>query len=280
MQILPPRRDVGFEVSIMLPSFRLIAATFLCGFVVVFVGLRMAVSLHDIHEGLPVMAAHAAPVSVAPAADSEARRAVAAMPVMYDLRFAVSTVAPTLVRATPTVFEHQTPALSITLPPELTEPAKEPAEPQSSVAALTPDTPASAAPEAPPNVVPDIPAAADAPAEAPKPATQAVAAVQPQVTPEIEASTAEALIPEPDTTASVDVPNQNADPAPAAEALPPAAAPAAAATPAAKPKAASKPAPKAAAKPARKKSVRTAHRAAPANTNTFANPVASPFGTP
>jgi len=87
----------------MLPSFRLIAATFLCGFVVVFVGLRMAVSLHDIHEGLPVMAAHAAPVSVSPAADSEARRGVAAVPVMYDLRFAVSTVAPTVVRATTTV---------------------------------------------------------------------------------------------------------------------------------------------------------------------------------
>ena len=29
----------------MLPSFRLIAVTFLCGFVVVFAGLRMAVSL-------------------------------------------------------------------------------------------------------------------------------------------------------------------------------------------------------------------------------------------
>ena len=51
----------------MLPSFRLIAATFLCGFVVVFAGLRMAVSLNDIHEGLPVMAGHAAPVSGTPA---------------------------------------------------------------------------------------------------------------------------------------------------------------------------------------------------------------------
>jgi len=237
----------------MLPSFRLIAATFLCGFVVVFAGLRMAVSLHDIHEGLPVMAAHAAPVSVSPAADSEARRGVAAVPVMYDLRFAVSTVAPTMVRATPTILDRPTPAFSIALPPELTEPAKEPAESESAVAALTPDAPVSAAPEAPPSAASDAPAKPDTPAEAPKPATQAVAAVQPQVTPEIEASTAEALIPEPDTTASVDVP---------------------------KPKAASKPAPKAAAKPARKKSVRTAHRAAPANTNTFANPVASPFGTP
>ena len=58
----------------MLPSFRLIAATFLCGFFVVFAGLRLAASLNDIHEGLPVMAAHAAPVSITPVADREARR--------------------------------------------------------------------------------------------------------------------------------------------------------------------------------------------------------------
>ena len=58
----------------MLPSFRLIAATFLCGFFVVFAGLRLATSLNDIHEGLPVMAAHAAPVSIEPAPDREARR--------------------------------------------------------------------------------------------------------------------------------------------------------------------------------------------------------------
>ena len=38
------------------------------------------------------MAAHAAPVSITPAADREARRGLAAVPVMYDLRFAVSTV--------------------------------------------------------------------------------------------------------------------------------------------------------------------------------------------
>ena len=54
------RVGVGIKVSFMLPSFRLIAATFLCSFVVVFAGLRMAVSLNDIHEGLPVMAGHAA----------------------------------------------------------------------------------------------------------------------------------------------------------------------------------------------------------------------------
>jgi hypothetical protein len=67
------RVGVGIEVSFMLPSFRLIAATFLCGFVVIFAGLRMAVSLNDIHEGLPVTAAHAALVSVTPAAQYRVR---------------------------------------------------------------------------------------------------------------------------------------------------------------------------------------------------------------
>ena len=90
----------------MLPSFRLIAATFLCGFFVVFAGLRMAASLNDIHEGLPVMAAHAAPVSIAPVADREARRGLAAVPVMYDMRFVVSAVAPTLVRVPPTALDR------------------------------------------------------------------------------------------------------------------------------------------------------------------------------
>ena len=251
----------------MLPSFRLIAVTFLCGFVVVFAGLRMAVSLHDIHEGLPVMAAHAAPMSVTPAADSEARRGVAAVPVMYDLRFAVSTVAPAMVRATPTVFDRPAPSLSIALPPELTEPAKEQLEqqpePESTVAALQPDASVSVAPNAPSSVASDAPAKLETPAEAPKPATQAVAAIQPQATPELEASTAEALIPEPDTTASIDAPDQSTDPA---LATPPTTVP----TPAAKPKAA-KPAPKAVAKVVRRKGVRTARRSAPAD---------NPFGTP
>ncbi len=257
----------------MLPSFRLIAVTFLCGFAVVFASLRMAMSLHDIHEGLPVMAAHAAPVSVTPAADSEARRGVAAVPVMYDLRFAVSTVAPTLVRTTPTVFDRPAAALSIALPPELTEPAKEQPETENTVAAPQPDAPTSVSPDAPSSAASDTPAKLDTPAEAPKPATQAVAAVQPQATPELEASTAEALIPEPDTTASVDALEQSDNPAPAA-APPPAAAP----TPAAKPLAV-KPAPKAVAKVVRKKRVLTAHRVAPANNTFGTNPASNPYGT-
>src|SRR3981189_3261307 len=97
----------------MLPSFRLIAATFFCGFLAVFAGLRLAASLNDFHEALPVMAAHAAPVTVSPAADREARRGVSSVPMMYDLRFAVITMSPALVRATPSVFDRPAPPLSI-----------------------------------------------------------------------------------------------------------------------------------------------------------------------
>jgi len=273
-----PRVGVGIKVSFMLPSFRLIAATFLCSFVVVFAGLRMAISLNDIHEGLPVMAGHAAPVSVTPAADSEARRGLAAVPVMYDLRFAVSAVAPTVVRIAPTVFDRPAPALAI-IPPQdsieqnlveqslaeqslakldLAEPAKETPEPERTVAAVQPDAPVSAASDAP---------ILDAPPEAPKPEIPAVAAVEPQVSRDLEASAAEPLIPEPDTTASIAAPDQGVAPAPAA--VP---------TPVAKPKAA-KPAPKPVAKVVRKKRVRTAQHAAPANNSLGTNPASNPFGT-
>jgi hypothetical protein len=281
----------------MLPSFRLIAATFLCGFVVVFAGLRMAVSLHDIHEGLPVMAGHAAPVSVTPAADSEVRRGLAAVPVMYDLRFAVSTVPPTIVRAAPTVFDRPAPPLAI-IPPQdlveqslseqslveqslveqnlgeqnlgeqnsaeqdLAEPAKETAEPERTVAAIQPDAPANAASDAP---------ILDAAPEAPKPETPAVAAVERQALPDLEPSVAEPLIPEPDSTASIAAPDQDIASVPAIVPMP-------AARPKV-PKEAAKPAPKAVAKVVRKKPVRTAQRTAPA-TNPFGiNPAANPFGT-
>jgi len=268
------RVGVGIKVSFMLPSFRLIAATFLCGFVVIFAGLRMAVSLNDIHEGLPVMAAHAAPVSVTPAADSEVRRGLAAVPVMYDLRFAVSTVSPTVVRVAPTVFDRPAPALAI-IPPQdlieqnlveqnlveqdLAEPAKETPEPERTVAAIQPDAPVSTASDAP---------ILDAPPEAPKPETPTVAVVEPQISPDLEASAAEPLIPEPDTTASIAAPDQGVAPTPAA--VP---------TPAAKP-AAAKPAPKPVAKVVRKKRVRTAQHAAPANNSLGTNPALNPFGIP
>jgi hypothetical protein len=286
----------------MLPSFRLIAATFLCGFVVVFAGLRMAVSLNDIHGGLPVMAAPAASVSVMPAADNEVRRGLAAVPVMYDLRFAVSTVPPTIVRAAPTVFDRPAPPLAI-IPPQdlveqslseqslveqnlveqnlgeqnlgeqnsaeqvlakqdLAEPAKETAEPERTVAAIQPDAPANAASDAP---------ILDAAPEAPKPETPAVAAVERQAIPDLEPSVAEPLIPEPDSTASIAAPDQDIASVPAIVPMP-------AARPKV-PKQAAKPAPKAVAKVVRKKPVRTAQRTAPA-TNPFGiNPAANPFGT-
>jgi hypothetical protein len=253
---------VGIEVSFMLPSFRLIAVTFLCGFVVVFAGLRMAASLNDMHEGLPVMAAHAASVSVASAADGDARRGLATTPVMYDLRFAVSA-APTVDRVAPMVFDRPTPALSIAPPQDLSKqdlagPAKETPEPPSTVAAIEPDAPVSAAA--------DAPASLDAPAEPAKPNAPTVAAVEPQAPPpNLETSAAEALIPEPDTTASVGAPGQGVAPAPTA--VP---------APAAK---AAKPEPKAVAKIVRKKRVRTAQRAAPANNAPGTNPASNPFGT-
>ena len=160
----------------MLPSFRLIAATFLCGFFVVFAGLRLAASLNDIHEGLPVLAAHAAPVSITPVADREARRGLAAVPVMFDMRFVISTVAPTLVRVPPTAFDHLAPPLSI-VPPEdvgkessiAAEPGKD-AEPEATVAAIPPA--ASVIPDS--AVVPDAAAAPEAPA---------VGAIDPQASP-------------------------------------------------------------------------------------------------
>ena len=48
----------------MLPSFRLIAATFCCGFLMGFAGLRLAATFNSVNQALPVMAAHAAAVLV------------------------------------------------------------------------------------------------------------------------------------------------------------------------------------------------------------------------
>ena len=130
----------------MLPSFRLIAATFLCGFFVVFAGLRLAASLNDIHEGLPVMSAHAAPVSITPAADREARRGLSSVPVMYDLRFAVSTVAPTLIRVAPTVLDRPGLPLAILPPEDVAEglaAGPRNAEPEATATAIEPQAPVS-----------------------------------------------------------------------------------------------------------------------------------------
>ena len=109
----------------------------------------------------------------------------------------------------------------------------------------------------------------DAPPEAPKPETPAVAAVEPQATPDLEASAAEPLIPEPDTTASIAAPDQGIDPPrqPSAD------------SPVRQAQGREARA-KAAAKVARKKRVRTAQRAAPANNPLGNNPASNPFGYP
>jgi hypothetical protein len=278
----------------MLPSFRLIAATFLCGFFVVFAGLRLAASLNDIHEGLPVMAAHAAPVSITPVADREARRGLAAVPVMYDMRFVISTVAPTLVRVPPTVLDQPAPPLSIVPPEDVDregslyaapefEPGKEAvkeAEPEATVAAIppaapvitesavVPDAPAApAAPEVPAVAAIDSRANPDTIAE--HPAAEAPALVTPATANELQVAPAPAI--------EESLPNSEAGTAPAetpAAADPNPRSPAAA-LPAPKPQAAkpqaAKSLPRARVKVARKKHIRVARRAAPTNRleNTF-----------
>ena len=295
----------------MLPSFRLIVVTFLCGFVVVFAGLRLAASLNDIHEALPVMAAHAAPVSVAPIADREARRGLATVPVMYDLRFAVSTVAPTLVRVAPSVMERQVMAPTLVPQQAETEPTNAPGPPASAVAAIHSNEPAirlpdfssittaePAAPEAPAlaaldpqgegRTVEPGPAAVPSAAEIPAAAAKAEAIETPAAASEIAA---EPLQAEPDTTAAIEAPT-NATPESPALALPESreatappsetatengsSSPEAAAAPEAE---AITPAPAPKARVVRKKRVRTAHRPAPVNNfGTFSTPPASPFG--
>src|ERR1700737_2842167 len=86
----------------MLPSFRLIAATFCCGFLVVFAGLRLAATVNSVNQALPVMAAHAAPIRIAALTEQDRQRYGSAMvPVTYDLRFAVSAAHPARVAGAP-----------------------------------------------------------------------------------------------------------------------------------------------------------------------------------
>lgn len=302
----------------MLPSFRLIAATFFCGFLMVFAGLRLAASLNDFHEGLPVMAAHAAPVSITPVADQDLRRALTAVPVMYDLRFAVSRVTPTPASVSNPVTERAAPiALPLTiLPPENTtqDAAPEAAAAEQSVAAITPEAPVSRVPaataiqvpaeaskiEASKTETPVVAAIAPQPVAAPEPAaivpgisvpTATVpslesrapapapvvkaAAIDPQTTPELEA--AEQLVPEPDTTASVDAPANTLEPdavLPKAVSVVPQPKPPVAKPATANPKAHAK------AKVVRKKRIRTARTAPTASSFGSTSSTGNPFGTP
>lgn len=156
----------------MLPSIRLIAATFFCGFLIVFAGLRIAASLNDIHEGLPVMAAHAAPLQAASAnADRAMRRTQPAAPMMYELRFVASNTAfaPKLASLAPAA-----PPLDTT-PPATVQVSREelPAPAGSVVASPKDDLPVAAAePQSP---APAEPAAAPAGSSVPSPAPNAAA---------------------------------------------------------------------------------------------------------
>lgn len=127
----------------MLPSFRLIVATFLCGFAVAYAGLRVAVSLDG---ALPT--AHAG-LHVLPTAEGEVR--VASMPAMFDARFAVSATPAVPGRAMPLLSER--PSLSVVPPQDAaaenavpttaaTEPSDQPGKPESVLATVQPVPPA------------------------------------------------------------------------------------------------------------------------------------------
>jgi hypothetical protein len=275
----------------MLPSFRLIAATFFCGFLVVFAGLRLAASFNSFHEAFPVMAAHAAPVTITPIADAEMRRGQSAVPVMYDLRFAVSTtsLAPIPASTLPAADRAVPAAAPLDIAPAKIEevvrqvlPAL--AKPESS---LRPEsTVAAIQPAAPFEATPAEPLISAAPAETPKPETAAVAVIDPL--PAAPEATVTIDIPLPDPII-VDLSRSATDVAPAnSPAAPAEAAPSqavavvpanpepvpeqpAVAIPLPKPKAAATPR----AKPNAARRKRTARRT---DNSPFGNSFASPFG--
>jgi hypothetical protein len=78
----------------MLPSFRLMAVTFFCGFTAVFAALELAKFLHSNHQAVPVISAQAVAPSQAAIADRDLRRGQASVPVTYDKRFAMVTAEP------------------------------------------------------------------------------------------------------------------------------------------------------------------------------------------
>jgi hypothetical protein len=146
----------------MLPSLRLIAITFCCGFIVVFAGLRLATSVNGLHKAMPVMAAHAAPVTVGAIADRDLRRGQSAVPVMYDMRFAVGTAIPASAGSQPTIDRVPSVMMPLVILPPIALEAQRNAAPEpdnSVVAALAPEP----TPNATPPVVIDIPLPEPAP---------------------------------------------------------------------------------------------------------------------
>ncbi|WP_068030177.1 hypothetical protein [Rhodoplanes sp. Z2-YC6860] len=121
----------------MLPSFRLFAATFCCGFLVVFAGLRLAATFNSVNQALPVMAAHAAPIRIAALTEQDRQRLGAAIvPVTYDLRFAVSAAQPAPIAPAPAIDRTPPLLMPLVILPPIAQDTTEPAEEPTTVAAL------------------------------------------------------------------------------------------------------------------------------------------------
>jgi len=135
----------------MLPSFRLIGITFLCGFAAVFAGLRLAASFNG---AVPMTTAHGG-AHVLAATDGEVH--LASAPAMFDTRFAIAAAPTVQVRATPSILQRPSLPLSV-MPPQETAadavPVAAVAEPDAVLATAQPDPPA------------DLVAPTDAPAPA------------------------------------------------------------------------------------------------------------------
>jgi hypothetical protein len=81
----------------VLPSFRLIAATFLCSFLIVFVGLRVLATSHVTQETAG-RASNALPLQLTGMdAGADLRRVDRNAPAVFDLRFAMGAMAPSSV---------------------------------------------------------------------------------------------------------------------------------------------------------------------------------------
>jgi hypothetical protein len=285
----------------MLPSIRLIAATFLCGFVVVFAGLRIAASLNDMHEGLPVMAAHAAPIQATPTADPDMRRSQSVVPVLYDMRFVASGSAftPTLASLTPAAppLDITPPAIEKVVRQEMPAPAGLPTAPSREDSSIATTEAAPAAPvsnDLPPAIQnepaaqpPEVaPPRTEALPVAPSPSTSVQPAAAPAAGPETSGASQhdssfqvakiepddQPAAAEPDPTSAAPASPEPPDEQPTAETTSPATTvdmP----MPPARPKQPShaKPRPHSPTKvaaPVRKKNIRLAHRSPPAKSTT------------
>lgn len=238
----------------MLPSLRLIVAGFLCGFVVVYAGLRLATSLNAIHQAFPITVAQAA---LAPSVGTSTTRA--AVPLLYDMRFVASAAA-----SAPVFASVMPEALERVMPPpfpadDVRKDQDAPPEPGTTVAAIDP-APAPAVELAPLNPQPEPPLAT----AAIKPTAPAVAKLPPVALEPEPLSSLEPAASEPEP-ATREMP-KSAALAPETEILDAAAEAAAPAPPAAA----------AAAKPrAAAKLIRKRHRVV---RRTAGNGIANPFG--